>query len=84
MNPLQVLKDRLQVVLNDGSRNADFREALCDGLYACSLSEAALDCLLFSWSVGQIPTEELSDEDKQYQQGVAFVENEWHKITGLF
>lgn len=84
MNPLDLLKAHLQNALNDGSRNADFREALGDGLYACSLGEAALDVLVFNWGAGIEDSGELSDADIHYQQGVQFVEQQWHQITGMF
>lgn len=77
---LEMLKGVLVKTWRDGSRNIDFREALDDGIYACSLSEAALNVLMHNWSVKQIPTDKLSDEDKQYQQGVQFVADEWDKI----
>lgn len=82
--PLDLLKDQLQTALNDGSHNADFREALGDGLYACSLGEAALNVLVFAWSNEELHLEKLSDSDNSYQQGVAFVEHTWHQITGMF
>lgn len=84
MNPLDLLKTQLQNALNDSSANADFREALGDGLYACSLGEAALDVLVFNWSNEQLDLEGLSESDINYQKGVKFVEDKWHQITGMF
>jgi hypothetical protein len=84
MNPLQVLKDRLQYEFTKTHTSKDYVEALGDGLYACSLSEAALNVLIFNWSVDPLGTEKLSFEDKEYQRGVEFVEEQWHRITGMF
>lgn len=84
MNPLQVLKERLNHEFTKTHVSKDYVEALGDGLYACSLGEAALNVLVFNWSNEQLGTDKLSEEDKQYQEGVAFVEEQWHKITGMF
>ena len=82
-NPLEILKTQLEKALDDTSLNIDFREGLADAMYACSLGEAALNVLVFNWTKQQLP-EDLSEEDKQYQQGVQFVEEKWHAITGMF
>jgi hypothetical protein len=84
IKPLEILEGQLQSILNDVAFSPDFREAISDGLYACSLGEAALNVLVFNWSNEQLGTDKLSEEDKQYQEGVAFVEEQWHKITGMF
>ena len=80
-NPLEILKTQLEKSLDGTSETEDFKEALRDGLYSCELgSIASLESFIGSWagSTG------LSEEDKQYQQGVQFVEEKWHQITGMF
>jgi len=87
MNPLQVLKDRLQTVLNESAESEDFKEALYDGIYATSLSVADLESWASLWN-GSQDVDYLygcgNDFSKEYQEGVALVEEEWHKITGMF
>lgn len=81
---LNTLKERLQTVLNESTESEDFKEALSDAMYGCSLSEAALNTLFFAWSNEELHLEKLSEGDKEYQRGIEFVEQEWHKITGMF
>lgn len=81
MNPLQQLKERLQTVLNDDNQFAGYHEAISDGVYACNLSVIALDEWVNSWINVSIDSYTCEGD---YQRGVAFVEEQWHKITGMF
>lgn len=83
MNPLRQLKERLQIVLNESAERCDFHYALEDAVYACGLdTEAAL----LNWSTNWINDDKTSlpEADLEYARGVAFVEEQWHKITGMF
>ena len=86
MNPLQQLKERLQIVLNESTESEDFKEALSDAIYACNLSTTALEQFIGSWVAPDVSTidRQLDYRDVRYACGVAFVEEEWHKITGMF
>lgn len=86
MNPLELLKEQLQKVLNESAESEDFKVALTDGTYACSLNSVlSLETWLTTWSGSQdVNYLYGGDFSKEYQQGVAFVENEWHQITGMF
>lgn len=81
MNPLEVLKERLQKALNDDNEFEGFIEAISDGLYATNLSEIALRQWILSWI--DSPTSSYSYEE-DYKKGVQFVEEQWHQITGMF
>ena len=77
LNPLQQLKERLQTVLNESTESDCYQEALSDCIYACNLSVTALEEHISMW----INT---TWDDKEYIRGIAFVEQERHKITGMF
>jgi hypothetical protein len=75
---LEMLKGVLQRVLGDGSRNADFREALGDGIYSCQFET---DSPLTQWFRAWLTNEPCEQkEDLEYQHGVQFVADEWNKI----
>ena len=86
MNPLDLLKERLQSVLNESTESEDFKEALSDAIYACNLSTTALEQFIGSWATTDTQTidRQLDYCDIRYACGVAFVEEQWHKITGMF
>lgn len=77
MNPLQHLKESLQTVLNESTESDCYQEALSDCVYACNLGVTALEEHISMW----INT---TWDDKEYIRGIAFVESEWHTITGMF
>lgn len=80
-NPLEILKTQLEKALDETSETEDFKDSLRDSLYSCELgSIASLESFIGSW----VNSTDLSEEDKQYQQGVQFVEEKWHAITGMF
>ena len=86
MNPLDLLKERLQTTLNESTESEDFKEALFDAIYACNLSTTALEQFIGSWVAPDAPTiySQLDYRDVRYACGVIFVESEWYKITGMF
>ncbi len=85
MNPLQVLKESLQKSLNESTESEDYKLAIEDGVYATKLSVAGLETWLSTWNGSQDVDYLYSGEfSKEYQQGVAFVEEQWHQITGMF
>lgn len=86
MNPLELLKERLQTVLNESTESEDFKEALFDAIYACNLSTTGLEQFIGSWVLPDALTidRQLDYCDIRYTCGVVFVEEEWHKITGMF
>lgn len=83
MNPLDLLKTQLQNALNELTESEDFKEALRDAINACNLnSVAALEQSLNSWTQSYVLI--TKEADKQYYDGVSFVEDKWHQITGMF
>ena len=82
MNPLQQLKERLQTVLNESTEHFFFNEALSDGLYSTDLSVPALEQWIAIWT--QTDSHCMTEDEITYQEGVAFVEEQWHGITGMF
>lgn len=82
MNPLQQLKERLQTVLNESTEHIFFINALEDGLYSTDLSVTALEQWIAVWT--QTDSHCMTEDEITYQEGVAFVEDQWHKITGMF
>lgn len=80
--PLQQLKERLQLALNESTEHLFFVNALEDGLYSCDLSVTALEQWIAIWT--QTDSHCMTEDEITYQEGVAFVESEWHKITGMF
>lgn len=85
MNPLEILKTQLEKALDETSETEDFKEALVDGTYACGLSVLSLETWLSIWN-GSQDVDYLygTGFSKEYQQGVQFVEEKWHTITGMF
>lgn len=81
MSPIELLKEQLQTALKASVEGLDFNMALDDAIYSCQFeSETALVQWMNSW---------VSDDltfkfDLDYQRGVQFVEQQWHKITGMF
>jgi hypothetical protein len=82
-NPLEILKTQLEKALDETIAAEDFTNAVIDGVYACGLSEIALTTWMDSW-VSETAVVCLSESEIQYQQGVQFVEEKWHQITGMF
>ena len=82
MNPLHQLKERLQTVLNESAEPIFFADALEDGLYSTDLSVVALEQWIAIWT--QTDSHCMTEDEITYQEGVEFVEQEWHKITGMF
>jgi len=82
-NPLEILKTQLEKALDETSETEDFKEALRDAVNACNLnSVAALEQWLNPWTYAYaLITEE---SEKNYYNGVQFVEEKWHAITGMF
>ena len=76
VNPLQQLKERLQTVLDESTESDCYQEAISDCAYACNLSVTALEQHMEKWLNGPY--------NYEYCKGIRFVENEWHKITGMF
>jgi len=85
-NPLEILKTQLEKALDETSETEDFKEALVDGVYACGLNSVlSLETWLSTWNGGQdVDYIYGSEFSKEYQQGVQFVEEKWHQITGMF
>lgn len=82
-NPLEILKTQLEKALDETSETEDFKESLRDAINACNLnSVAALETWFHIWTEGLPFT--LEEDEIQYQQGVQFVEEKWHAITGMF
>lgn len=85
-NPLEILKTQLEKALDETSETEDFKESLRDAINACNLnSVVALETWLSTWN-GSQDVDYLygTDFSKEYQQGVQFVEEKWHAITGMF
>ena len=76
MDALNILKQRLQEGLNESSESVDYQEALHDCSYACNLSVKALEQHMEKWLNGPY--------NYEYCKGIRFVEEQWHKITGMF
>lgn len=84
-NPLDILKEHLQNALNDDEQFEGYSSALSDAIYSCSLgSVTALEEWMSSWTLDSPTIYNLSDEEKDYYEGVGFVEQQWHQITGMF
>lgn len=82
-NPLDILKSQLTDFLDKSNQGEHFNEALEDGVYACNLNSVkALEQWIASWVDTGEPTDAYWEKD--YMQGVAFVEDQWNKITGMF
>lgn len=79
-NALEILKIQLEKSLDETSETEDFKDSLRDAINACNLnSVAALEEWTNSWTEDPDP-----EFEKEYQQGVQFVEEKWHAITGMF
>lgn len=83
-NPLDILKSQLTDFLDKSDQGEDFNQAVEDGIYACGLgSFQALNEWISIWIHHQNLANE-TEQDLKYMQGVAFVEDQWNKITGMF
>lgn len=85
-NPLDILKSQLTDFLDKSDQEEDFNDAVEDGIYACSLgSFQALTEWISIW-IGNhyMGFDGYSEQDLKYMQGVAFVEEQWNKVTGMF
>lgn len=83
MNPLDLLKTQLQNALNKSTETIDFKSALEDATYSCTLdSVTALEQWVAIWT--QTDSHLMTESEIQYQHGVSFVEDKWHQITGMF
>lgn len=85
MTALNTLKLQLQHTLNTPSSDLSegVREAVADAIYSCELgSWVALNNWINSWV--EASDIYVADKDKEYQQGVRFVEQQWEAITGMF
>lgn len=81
MTALTMLQTQLESVLNQEGLSEDFKEAIEDGIYSCKLgSFVALNNWINSW----VDEGHVAENDKEYQQGVRFVEQQWEAITGMF
>lgn len=81
MTALTTLQTQLQSILNQEGLSEDFKEAVFHGIYACQLGSAeGLNGWILSW----VDAEDVAEEDKEYQEGVRFVEQQWEAITGMF
>lgn len=85
-NPLDILKSQLTDFLDKSDQEWDFNQALKDGLYACEMgSFQALNEWISIWvGIHHRDLEGLTEQDLKYMKGVAFVEEQWNKITGMF
>jgi hypothetical protein len=84
-NPLDILKSQLTDFLDKSDQGEDFNDAVEDGIYACNLNSVkALEQWINPWV--SIVEEDYAPDDKarDYLNGVAFVEDQWNKITGMF
>lgn len=85
MTALSTLQTQLQSILNQEGLSDDFKEAVNHGIYACNLgSVAALENWINKWRVDKPTLETFSEDDKDYFNGVYFVEEQWYKVTGMF
>jgi hypothetical protein len=83
MNPLKILNEQLQNTFTESTENYHFKCAVEDAIYSTVLdSVTALEQWIAIWTLTD--SHILTETEIEYQQGVAFVENEWHKITGMF
>lgn len=83
MTALITLQAQLEPILNQDGFSEDFKEAISDGIYACQLgSFVALNNWINSWV--ETSDVHVAEKDKEYQQGVRFVEQQWEAITGMF
>lgn len=83
MTALNTLKALLESILNQEGLSEDFKEAVSDGIYACQLgSFVALNNWINSWV--ETSDAHVAEKDKEYQQGVRFVEQQWEAVTGMF
>ncbi len=81
--PLEMLKTVLQKALNESTESIDFKSALEDATYSCTLdSVAALEQWVAIWT--QTDSHLMTESEIQYQKGVKFVEDKWYQITGMF
>lgn len=82
-NILEILKTQLEKALNETTEPEDFKESLRDAINACNLnSVAALEQWVGVWV--QTDLHLLTEREIEYQDGVEFVEEKWHQITGMF
>jgi hypothetical protein len=84
MNSLVLLKERLQTVLNGSTESESFKDAISEGLYACDLSVIGLEQWIAHWIEWKSEDVVNRNDDHDYLEGVKFVEEQWHKITGMF
>lgn len=81
---LETLKGILQGVVSEPTFGIqyyyDFIEAVQDGIYSCQFeTEIALEQWIQSWKIVDMS---LTGLEKQYQQGVQFVAEQWEQIKG--
>lgn len=82
-NPLEILKTQLEKALDETSETEDFKDSLRDAINACNLNSViALEQWLSVWT--ETDSHVLTENEIEYQQGVQFVEEKWHAITGMF
>lgn len=81
-NPLEILKTQLEKALDDDNQFEGYHLALSDAIYACKLSVLALETWMNPWLDNEDVEPYSTDYD--YREGVKFVEEKWHAITGMF
>lgn len=76
---LETLKGILQKALNDDNQFEGYQLALSDAIYACSLSNIALETWMNPW-LDHDDVEPYSN-DYDYKQGVQFVAEQWDRVV---
>lgn len=80
MNPLQVLKERLNHEFTKTHTSVDYVEAISDGIYSCQFcTPIALEEWIDIWLNPVYKGYEISRND--YSRGVAFVQEQWYKVS---
>lgn len=83
MTALNTLKAQLEPFVNQKDLSEDFKAAISDGIYATTLSQAALEQWIGLW-VSPRSIECTTEADIEYCKGVRLVEQQWEAITGMF
>ena len=78
MTPLQSLKQNLQRHLEVCQESEDYKEALEDCIYGCTLSNTA--CVEHLIKVWLHTNYEVNIQDIDYVRGVQFVDDQWNII----
>lgn len=80
MTPLQSLKQMLQEHLEMCREGDDYKAAIDDCIYSCSLGELALNQHIIWWGAEEGIESTQDWGDTEYERGVDYVYNQWKTI----